>query len=67
MFVFYFVYFILFILVGALLLGRLSSSCGERELLFVAVDRFLIAVVSSCCRAWALGCVGFSSCSKQAQ
>lgn len=67
MFVSYFVYFILFILFGTLLLGRLSSSCCEWELLFVAVDRFLIAVVSSCCRAWALGCIGFSSCCKQAR
>ena len=34
------------------------SSCGKRGLLFLAVHRFLIAVASLCCRAWALGARG---------
>ena len=51
---------------------RALSSCGEQELLFVAVRRLLIAVASLCCGAWALGvrasvvvAHGLSSCGSQ--
>ena len=49
------------------------TSCGEWGLLFLAVRRFLIAMASLCCRAWALGtrasvvvARGLSSCGSQA-
>ena len=52
---------------------RTFSICGERGLLFVAVCGLLIAVVSLCCRARALGARAsvvvahrLSSCSSQA-
>ena len=53
---------------------RAFSSCGEWELLFVAVRGLLIAVVSLCCRAWVLSlrasvvaARGLSSCGALAQ
>ena len=49
------------------------SSCGEWGLLFIALCGLFIAVVSLCCRAWALGvrasvvvACGLSSCGSQA-
>ena len=56
-FTFFFNLFNLFIFgcVGSLLLCVVSSSCGERGLLFAAVCRLLIAVASLCCGARALG------------
>ena len=49
------------------------SSCGEWELLFIAVRRLLIAVASLCCRAQAPGmrasvvvARGLSSCGSRA-
>ena len=40
---------------GLLCCARTFSSCGERELLLVAVCGLLIAVASLCCAAQALG------------
>ena len=45
----------------------LFSSWGERGLLSDCGPRASHCGVSSCFGAWALGCVGFGSCSSQAQ
>ena len=42
-----------------------SSSCKKTGILFVAMSGLLISM--SYCRAWALRCVGFSSCHRQAK
>ena len=45
---------------------RLSLVVVSRGYTFVVVGELLMAVASLSCRAWALGCTGFSSCSSWA-
>ena len=49
-------YLFIFVYPGSSLLGGFLSGCREQGLLSIAVCSGL-----SCCRAWALGCTGFSS------
>ena len=59
----------LFLFLAALGLGccaRVFSGCGEQGLLFIAVHRLLISVISAVA-AQALGCQGFSSHNSWAQ
>ena len=60
-------------MLGLCFCARAFSGCGERGLLFVAVNGLLIAVASlvvehglSSCGTQALECMGFSSCGVQA-
>ena len=57
--------FIYFWLRWVVIVAGLFSSCGEQGLIFITVDKLLIAVASLVV-AWDLGCVGFSRCGAQA-
>ena len=62
----YLVYLSVFGSAGSSLLHRLFSSCGEQGLLPNCDVRASHCGGCCCCRARALGCVGFSSCGSQA-
>ena len=47
--------------------ARWSSLVVTSEVYSLDMVCGLLTVVVSCCRAWALGCVGFSTCSTWAQ
>ena len=49
---------------GSSLLLGLFPSCGEQELLSSCDVPASYCGGFSCCGAWALGCLGFSSCSR---
>ena len=55
---FYLLFILFFACTGSSLLRGLFSSCGEQELLSCGA-RASHCSGFSCCRAWALGCVGF--------
>ena len=62
-----FIYLFVFGCAGSSLLHRLFSSCGEPGLLPSCGARASHCGGFSCCRAQALGTVGFSSCSTWVQ
>ena len=62
----YLVYLSVFGSAGSSLLHRLFSSCSKQGLLSNCDVRASHCGGCCCCRARALGCVGFSSCSSQA-
>ena len=57
---FYIIYLFIYFWLYSLLLHRLFSSCRQQGYILVAECELLLAVFS-CCGAWALGHVGFSS------
>ena len=56
----------LFLAVLSSLLLRLFFSCGEQKLLSSCGVQASHWGIFSCCRAWALGCEGFSGCASWA-
>ena len=60
------IYLFIFGCAWSSLLLRLFSSCGEQKLLSSCSTRASHFYGFSCCRAWALGYVGFSSYSSRA-
>ena len=70
LFLFFFLMYFIYLFLAALGLHccrRVFSSCSERGLLFIAVRAGFHCSAFPCCRAWALGCTGFSSCGMWAQ
>ena len=59
---FFFFFFLIFGCAGSSLLSGLFSSCGKQGLCYSCSVRVSHCSGFSCCRAWALGPLGFRSC-----